>query len=243
MLKELERKFERLFEGFFARHFRSSLQPIELAKSLVKEQDKKKTAGITGFYVPNRYLFSVSETDFPKIQSLTPSLIKELEQFLIKRAKVERYTFAGSPKVEIRPKEGLAEGEFELESEVRAEEGWEMPSVIEQTHVFTQKEAASVAATGKAVLVPLGEGNPFVVDKAVTTVGRRKENDLVIPDPSISRYHARIERGEEGYLLEDLGSTNGTVVNHKKLGKHGKWTLKDGDLVAFAEMKFRFRGE
>lgn len=243
LLKELERKFERLFEGFFARRFRSSLQPIELAKSLVKEQEKKKTAGITGFYVPNHYEFSVGETDFQKMRSLVPSLTKELEQFLVKRAKVERYTYTGPPRVEITPQEGLAEGEFELESEVLAEEGWEMPSEVEKTHIFTKKEAASIASEKKAVLVPLAGGSPLVIDKARMAIGRREENDLVISDPSISRFHARIERREAGYLLEDLGSTNGTSVNHKRLTEHGKQTLKDGDLVAFAEMKFRFRGE
>lgn len=240
LLRELERKFERLFEGFFARHFRSSLQPIELAKSLVKEQDKKKTAGISGFYVPNHYLFLVSPDDLEKIQSLSPSLIKELQQFLFKRAQTERYILAGPPLVEIKAKQGLAEGEFELESDVRTEDGWEMPSEIERTHIYSPEEAASMVAVIKALLVPQRGGESFVIDKAVTTIGRKEENDLVVADPSVSRYHARIEREKEDCFVEDLGSTNGTFVNNKPVRKH---ILRDGDLVTFAEVKFRFRGE
>ncbi len=50
-----------------------------------------------------------------------------------------------------------------------------------------------------------------------TTIGRSDDNDIVLPGPTVSRNHARIEKIKEGYLLTDLGSLNGTEVNHKSI--------------------------
>jgi len=54
---------------------------------------------------------------------------------------------------------------------------------------------------------------PLLEDE--TTIGRSDDNDIVLPGPTVSRKHARIQKTEEGYLLTDLGSRNGTEVNQK----------------------------
>ncbi len=52
------------------------------------------------------------------------------------------------------------------------------------------------------------------------TVGKASDNDYIINDPSVSRYHAKLTYDQEGYwLLEDLGSTNGTFVNGRQIAK------------------------
>ena len=51
---------------------------------------------------------------------------------------------------------------------------------------------------------------------AVVSVGRAPESGIVLPDPSVSRIHARIEILDDGVLIEDLGSTNGTLVNGRR---------------------------
>jgi len=53
--------------------------------------------------------------------------------------------------------------------------------------------------------------------KAEVTIGRRKDNDIVIAEPTISSHHARILRKGEKFIIEDLGSTNGTFINGKRL--------------------------
>ncbi len=67
----------------------------------------------------------------------------------------------------------------------------------------------------------------------VVTLGRDVGNDLVINDAEISRHHARLTREGQGYLLEDLGSTNGSFVNGHRIT--GPQLLKSGDLVGFGE--------
>lgn len=54
----------------------------------------------------------------------------------------------------------------------------------------------------------------------IIKIGKAEENDFVANDPHVSRYHARLTRGEEGeWLLEDMGSTNGTFVNGSQISK------------------------
>jgi len=58
-------------------------------------------------------------------------------------------------------------------------------------------------------------------------IGRGKGTDLLLPDISVSRHHARVDRqGEDGHVLVDLGSQNGTKVNGQKVKEH---QLQPGD--------------
>ena len=58
-----------------------------------------------------------------------------------------------------------------------------------------------------------GRISSYALLKQETSIGRSKENDLVLLDQSVSRKHARITKTDQGHLLSDLGSFNGTLVN------------------------------
>ncbi|MBW1689320.1 MAG: FHA domain-containing protein [Deltaproteobacteria bacterium] len=58
-----------------------------------------------------------------------------------------------------------------------------------------------------------GTSQTVVLDKATTSIGRDNDNDLPLLERTISRHHAQIKRTKEGYILTDLGSYNGTLVN------------------------------
>lgn len=73
----------------------------------------------------------------------------------------------------------------------------------------------------------------FTLGNAPQTIGRSANNGIVINDPEISRRHAQITPQGEGYVLEDLGSTNGTFINSTRLNQ--PMALKHGDSVAFGD--------
>jgi hypothetical protein len=60
-------------------------------------------------------------------------------------------------------------------------------------------------------------GDGFDLSKEVTSIGRESDNDIILKDSEISRSHARISRKGGAYVLEDLGSINGTFVNKQPL--------------------------
>ena len=97
-----------------------------------------------------------------------------------------------------------------------------------------------------AYLVQYANGTPtirFKVDKALICIGRgAEENDICILDNFISKHHAIIEvkanhEGDCEFFLQDLGSTNHTYVNKKKISRQ---QLHNNDLVYIGQQMFRF---
>jgi len=70
-----------------------------------------------------------------------------------------------------------------------------------------------------------------------TTIGRTPENDVQIDAQYISRHHAMILSGPTDTIIEDLNSTNGVIVNGRRVLRQ---TLKDGDIVLIGDVPFRF---
>ena len=68
-------------------------------------------------------------------------------------------------------------------------------------------------------------------------VGRRHDLELALGSSLVSKLHAQITEGEDGLLVEDLGSTNGTMLNLEPVS--GQSRLNDGDLLHFADREFR----
>jgi type VI secretion system FHA domain protein len=75
-------------------------------------------------------------------------------------------------------------------------------------------------------------------------IGRALGNDIVLPDVEkrVSSKHARIDRGREAYELVDLGSTNGTFLNDKKVRANTNTPLKNGDQILVGLYYLRFVG-
>ncbi len=76
----------------------------------------------------------------------------------------------------------------------------------------------------------------FELDKSEMVVGREITNEIVINDSEVSRRHARLVLDAGRYVLEDLGSTNGTFVNGQRL--MGPHALVIGEVVNFGENVF-----
>ncbi len=70
------------------------------------------------------------------------------------------------------------------------------------------------------IILPDGGTDVFLFKKSKITIGRIKDNDVVLPDPRISRHHAEIKKGDRGYVIMDLGSHNQVRVNEKKIKNH-----------------------
>lgn len=66
------------------------------------------------------------------------------------------------------------------------------------------------------------------------SIGRAGDNDLHIPDITVSSYHARIFTYLEASYIEDLGSTNGTYLNGRRITKH---TLHPGDVIRMGKQE------
>jgi pSer/pThr/pTyr-binding forkhead associated (FHA) protein len=70
------------------------------------------------------------------------------------------------------------------------------------------------------------------------TIGRLPDCDVVVDDAGASRQHAELRRTDDGFVLTDLGSTNGTLVNGSPIREH---LLEDGDRITIGESILEFR--
>ncbi len=83
------------------------------------------------------------------------------------------------------------------------------------------------------------DGKPIeqvLMEQDRLTIGRRSECDIVIKDPAVSGAHAEIEFVGNGYILRDLGSTNGVSVKGRQIKEHA---LKDGDVISIGEHQLK----
>jgi pSer/pThr/pTyr-binding forkhead associated (FHA) protein len=91
--------------------------------------------------------------------------------------------------------------------------------------------------SGEAVAVAKSNRNAF---KKVITVGRARNNDIVLRAPKISKLHAQFVPEKDGCDLMDMGSANGTTVNGVQLNKDQSVRLNSGDEVAFWRYTFEY---
>jgi pSer/pThr/pTyr-binding forkhead associated (FHA) protein len=80
------------------------------------------------------------------------------------------------------------------------------------------------------------EGLEVPIDRDRFVIGRGVEADLAVAEPTISRMHAAFEREGDGFILQDLGSTNGTRVNGQR---ETRALLRDGDEIELGRLQLR----
>ena len=213
-LTDFERRLERLVEGVFAKAFRSGLQPVELLRRLTREMDVRRSHGVRGVIAPNWFQFALSPADYEKFESFGDSLIRDLSDAAREHAKQEGYRFVGAVHVELERAEGVSTGTFLMAADVR--------------------ESPGGAAVGTIVLP---EGKRVSVGEDPVTIGRMPECDIVLADHNVSRRHAEVRRQDGGFVVVDLGSTNGTKVNGAGVRER---RLADGDEITVGASTLRF---
>jgi hypothetical protein len=226
------------FEGFMqelmdrrvVRFLGGNLQPVELARA-VGQAMQSRTAGLLA---PDRFRVLVHPEDCADLRALDATLERKLTDYAVELAREGRCNFAAPPRVQLMADADVERGRVRVEAEVsspsRAAAG-EGP-----------REAVRDWAGGKARLrfeMPTPDGFTLLhVDHFPFTIGRRHGHDLVLPDSRVSRDHAVVEAASGGYVLRDLGSRNGTLVNGQSISEAG---LREGDRLSIGSFEVTVR--
>src|SRR3954469_10321387 len=101
VLRSIESKIEGLFEGLFGRAFRTNVQPVELARKLVKEMDEHRSVSVSRVYVPNEYSIYLAPSDREQFSDFEESLCDELADYVTEHARREGYVLLTGAKVKL----------------------------------------------------------------------------------------------------------------------------------------------
>jgi hypothetical protein len=97
---------------------------------------------------------------------------------------------------------------------------------------------ARPAVASRLVLLKEGGEASFPLTRDTYTVGRHRNNDIVISDPKVSSFHARLDRSADGFTVVDLKSRNGSYINGKRVETG---PLKNGDELKMGPAKLVYR--
>jgi DNA-binding NtrC family response regulator len=106
-----------------------------------------------------------------------------------------------------------------------------------KVHYDGQKPATLHLRKCKLVTQVAGRAREHLFDKGAITIGAMEDNDLVVSDDTVSRYHCKIVQEETSYLLVDLGSTNGTFINRVRIKEA---YLKPGCTIGLGNTEVKF---
>jgi DNA-binding NtrC family response regulator len=115
-----------------------------------------------------------------------------------------------------------------------------MPSLPGPTKItYVGERPVQLQLRRVQLVVRDGGGAPreHTFDQSVITIGALDENDVVLSDPTVSRYHCKIIEEDQNYAVVDLGSTNGTSVNKVRVREA---YLKPGSLIQIGKSEIRF---
>lgn len=213
-LKGFERRLEQAVEGTFSFVFKSGLRPVEIGRRLTREMDINRSIDVRGrTVVPNAFTVLVSPEDHASFADIADGLTRELADAAREHARSEGYSFLGPVSVALEVG-GVRTGTCQVQARLR--EG--------------------VGGSGAGSLV-LPTGDRLSLGEEVVTIGRRAESTIVLSDPNVSRNHAEIRPAGQGWVLVDLGSTNGSLVNGVRVSIQA---LEDGAEIAFGNTRIWF---
>jgi hypothetical protein len=212
-LQRFERRLERLVEGAFNKTFRSGLQPLEIGRRVVREMEAGRTLGVRGPVVPNELVVVLPAEDAERFEGFHDALARELEDAAREHARDEGYSFVGPLSVTFETDGRRRRGDFDVVANIVEGPGGSVGTLV------------------------LPDGRRLALSTEPVRIGRLPDCLISLSDPQVSRHHAEVRPGHDGYEVVDLGSTNGTLVNGVVIKEH---PLHDGDVIVVGGTSIRY---
>lgn len=214
LLDNVERGLEKLVSGAFAKSFRGGVQPIEIVAALKRELDSRAVVVQRDrILAPHAYTVGLSAQDFSQLNAHGAVLIAELVEAVRDYANRQRYSFAAPVTVALAAAADIPNGVVRVNSQA----------------------LDAVAQWQPAIEV---DGTTVYLTETESVIGRGATATIVINDGGASRNHARIIWNGKAAGLEDLQSTNGTLLNGRRVTVS---PLEQGDVIEIGGTRLVFR--
>jgi hypothetical protein len=245
-LAAVERFLERLFERQSARLFRTAIRPVQVQRRLERAMEGDRTRDGVRTVVPHRFVVRLHPDDLAALRASAPQLASTLADAALAFARGHGYTLLDRPVVALRQDPAVAAGDIAVSVGDRHEGGAEQapadgaagsgeagapdegtgpsstaapaaqPPQGDRTAVFVVPGVDGPRATLREVR-PDRSSRTIAFEGRPLTIGRAGDNTVVLRDGRASRHHARIDGRRGSLILSDLGSTNGSFVNDRRV--------------------------
>jgi len=253
-------------EGVFSRLFRTGLQKEEIARRLEHTMDSNVNRNGGQQLVPNVYHIYISQADYVRFQAFARLMTRQLQEGLFQVSSQRGYTMLTTPVVTLEPDGRLGKGDIRIDPEMqdRAQLAAAVAPAgpVAAMHMVgdippnatvaiapqptpggndgvTPSPSAPIALPNATLVMrtPQGPGQRYPLNREVIHIGRHRSNDIVTREERISRFHAeiRFERGQ--FVLYDLGSLNGVLINGVLTRQA---ILNPGDVIGIGSYSFVF---
>jgi len=245
-MERVEAFVSRVIEGWSARLFGAKLQPVQIAKRVIRAMEAHQTISLSKTFVPNSYVVSLGPTDYAQFEQYRRSLERDLAEAVLGAARERSYTLLAYPSVEIERDDGLPPGDIRVSCAMVDASGEEVEpdaktlGAVESGHTMVLDREKLLKERPRAPKASLQqkEAPPVSLGPDPVLIGRDPQNDLVLDDRRVSRKHAEVRLRLGRYTLYDLQSTNGTYVNGRRVAER---VLDDGDKISIGGLEIVFR--
>jgi hypothetical protein len=214
LLDNVERGLERFVSGAFAKSFRGGVQPIEVIASLKREMDSRAVVVQRDrILAPHAYTVGLNADDLEPLAAHGSVLIDELTDAVRAYATRQRYSFTSPVSISLVAASDIARGVIKVASQAL--------DAVSEWHPALEINGETVHLSGPEIII-----------------GRGSTATVILSDSGASRHHARILWSGKIGGLEDLQSTNGTILNGTRITSS---PLDQGDVIQIGGTKLIFR--
>jgi hypothetical protein len=246
-ITKIEEKLASLVEKPFFN--RNAFDPLSIEIAIKRQIEKGRKNILGAIIIPNAVSVIIDETVYRECEPFLDTFIKMLLKSLQKWIKEKGYETAHEFSIQFK-RSSLKQSSFDVIAryeQVDSNFTTSLPPPFNPPcSSLDQEDKGGLSGPSYekmpviGTMIILKTGQQFAINEGETIIGRSKDCDITISDPTVSELHAYIYTMHGKVIIEDLGSRNGTRVNHEKVSKK---ILEDGDgiIIGCTGLVFRNR--
>lgn len=223
-LENIEARLREIFEEKIIQLIPGNNNQGKLFDGLDAAMERKLKQTPNGeLHAPDKYIISVPSDEISDWQA-HQDVLNELAEFLYQLGLSRGYSFTQRTSIELSSSNDKLKKGFQISAAFSRKKP-ELPDTMYMEKDDQSKHKQNIP--DRASLIVGGRDN-FPLEKSVINIGRHSDNDLIINEPHVSRHHAQLRAINNRYVIFDVGSTGGLLINGKSITQA---TLQSGDVI------------
>jgi len=228
---------EQWVEGTFARLFGGHIHPLEVATHVARAMEDACSQAADGTpLAPTHYRIDLHPQDLDALRARHPAPEEELARYVEELARQAGMVLPVPPIIVLQPMPDLPPHTVRVQAFQEPTEGDDESATRQMSgEIPTPPELPP----GRCFLI-IGGQRHVPLTAPTVNIGRALDNDIIIEHPHVSRHHAQLRRRYGRYVLYDLGSSGGTLVNGYPVQE---CVLRSGDVISLADYEVIYAEE